>query len=114
MYWLDKRGGYYVGSKTQGAINCAPRPGVDYKLIPDPRSNPMNCWTPKTQSDLDAEADAEATDGWKNNNDNDKLLMLLYTIDARLRVLENKATIDKSTFWSQFKTFLRTNKFFDF
>lgn len=60
MYWLNSELEYYVGTWTRGATACQERPSLDYKLIPDPLSDPMNCWIAKTPTELDAEKDALA------------------------------------------------------
>jgi len=98
-------------------VECAPRPTIDHVPADNWQSDPMNpavCWRTKTAQELDAEKSSKVENRWRDDPHNDKLMMLLYTIDERLRVLEGKASRDKPTFWNVIRNFLSNNTFFDF
>lgn len=102
---------------SEGFVPCAERPSAEHKLSPDWKQDPMDpavCWVAKDQAEPDVEKDAQTEARWRDDVENDKLMSLLYDIDARLRVLEGKNAITKQTFWNGLKNFLRNTVFFDF
>jgi len=93
-------------------IEVALRPDETYTFSDTWNADPMNvsiCWRPKTQAELDLETTTESENHWKDNPENDSLMMLLYTLYQKA----TGTTPTKAAFWNKVKAIRTGEKFFD-
>ena len=115
-YYITPDGNYYEGVYVHiDSVECSQRPSNNHVRTDNWQDDPMDemvCWRSKDQGELDTEQNLLFDNKWKEDPENDTLILALYEI----YLLATGTNPTHEQFWNALKARFRdpSDNFFDF